>query len=421
MDSPAIATPDAQTRRIQRRLAQRHRQTRQFAMLCWFSTWIGLVILVVLLIAVCRNGVGYFWGRTDTNPHLMRRMVAADPGLLERGEELAWGFGEAFTPLDETEFAPTPGMSVEDAARLRQKLSIARASKFQDQQTILVDLKKEDPEAFAALGIRPSFIQRVEMLGSNVAQFFTSFPSRNPENAGIKSAVAGTLWMIVITALLAIPIGVASAIYLEEYARQNRLSRFVEVNIANLAGVPSIVYGLLGLTLFVGYFNFMRARYPDSDLFVNPNNIMAGSLTMTLLILPVIIISAREAIKAVPSSLRQAAYGVGGTRWQVVRYHVLPAAIPGIITGVILSLSRAIGETAPLITIGALTYVAFLPEHIFSGFTVLPIQIYNWVSRPQKEFHDLAAAGIVVLILVLLAMNTLAVLIRHRAERNLKW
>jgi phosphate transport system permease protein len=236
-------------------------------------------------------------------------------------------------------------------------------------------------------------------------QFLTSFPSRFPVKAGIKSALVGTLWLIGLTACFSIPVGVAAAIYLEEYGGRGRLSRFIEVNIANLAGVPSIVYGILGLAVFVR--GLMLGR-----------SLLAGSLTMSLLILPVIIIASREAIRAVPVSIRHAAFALGATRWQTVRHHVLPAALPGILTGVILALSRAIGETAPLIMTGALTYVAFVPEGILDDFTALPIQIFNWAARPQPEFHELAAAGIIVLLAVLLLMNATAVWIRQRSQRN---
>lgn len=235
-------------------------------------------------------------------------------------------------------------------------------------------------------------------------QFLQSFPSRFPEKAGIKSALVGTLWLVSLTAAFAIPIGVLAAVYLEEYAKPTKLTEFININIANLAGVPSIVYGILGLAIFVRFFAFERS-------------VLSGALTMSLLILPVIIIASREAIKAVPSSLRQAAYAVGATRWQVVRSHVLPSALPGVLTGVILAISRAIGETAPLIMIGALTYVAFVPQGPMDEFTALPIQIFNWTSRPQEAFHELASAGIVVLLVVLLMMNALAVFIRYRGTK----
>ncbi len=236
-------------------------------------------------------------------------------------------------------------------------------------------------------------------------QFMTSYPSRFPEKAGILSALVGTLWLVSLTALLAIPTGVLAAIYLEEYAPKNRWTQLIEVNIANLAGVPSIVFGILGLALFVRFMGLNRS-------------VIAGAMTMSLLILPVIIIAAKEAIRAIPNSLRQAAFALGATRWQVVRAHVLPAALPGILTGIILALSRAIGETAPLIMIGALTYVAFLPESPMDEFTALPIQIFNWTARPQETFHELAAGGIIVLLGVLLLMNALAVYIRYRGSKS---
>ncbi len=239
-------------------------------------------------------------------------------------------------------------------------------------------------------------------------QFLNHFPSRRASSAGVKSALFGTIYIMFLTAAVSVPLGVAAAIYLEEYAKPSRLNTLIEININNLAGVPSIVYGMLGLVLFVRGLGLGRS-------------LVAGALTLTLLILPVIIIASREAIRAVPLSLRQASFALGATRWQTVRHHVLPAASPGILTSIILALSRAIGETAPLIMLGALTYVAFVPTSLRSGFTVLPIQIYNWASRPQQEFHAVAASGIIVLLVILLSMNAVAIIIRNRAERNRKW
>ena len=239
-------------------------------------------------------------------------------------------------------------------------------------------------------------------------QFLTSFPSRFPANAGIKSALWGTVWLIALTAIFSIPLGLGSAIYLEEYARKGRLSTIIEINIANLAGTPSIVYGILGLALFVRWIALGRS-------------VLAGALTMSLLILPTTIIASREALRAVPNTIRLAAYALGATRWQTIWSHILPASLPGIMTGIILSLSRALGETAPLIMIGALTYVAFLPQSPMDGFTALPIQIFNWSSRPQREFYNLAAAGIIVLLVVLLSMNAVAIVLRHRSQKKLRW
>ena len=235
-------------------------------------------------------------------------------------------------------------------------------------------------------------------------QFVTSYPSRNAENAGILAALVGSIYVVGLTAAIAVPLGVGAAIHLEEYGTRGRLSGLIEVNIANLAGVPSIIYGLLGLGLFVRLMQMERS-------------VLAGGCTLALLALPVIIMSTREALRAVPKSLREASYALGATKWQTIRYQVLPAAFPGILTGLILALSRAIGETAPLITIGALTYVPFLPNDIWSPFTVLPIQIFNWVSRPQAAFAENAAAGIVVLLALLLAMNAVAIVLRDRFQR----
>ena len=236
-------------------------------------------------------------------------------------------------------------------------------------------------------------------------QFINDFPSRFPKKAGINSALFGTLWLIGFTALFSVPIGIGAGIYLEEFGNKNYFSRFVDLNISNLAGVPSIVYGMLGMVIFVRWFGLGES-------------VLAGALTMSLLILPIIIIATREALRAVSGTIRQAAFALGATRWQTVYAHVLPQAFPGILTGIILALSRAIGETAPLIMIGALTYVAFVPEGPMDEFTALPIQIFNWASRPQKEFHELAAAGILVLLIVLLLMNSIAVIIRHRLENK---
>jgi phosphate transport system permease protein len=239
--------------------------------------------------------------------------------------------------------------------------------------------------------------------------FLNHFPSRlSPEKAGVKSALFGTLWLIGLTAAVSVPVGMAAAIYLHEYARKNRLTRFIELNIANLAGVPSIVYGILGLAVFIRLFDLGRS-------------VIAGSLTLSLLILPVVIISSREALAAVPDSIRQAAFALGATRWQTVRSHVLPAALPGMMTGVILALSRAIGEAAPLIMIGALTFIAFVPEGPMDAFTAMPIQIYNWCDEPDAIFQELAGAGILVLLGLLLPMNAVAVGIRAWQQRRTAW
>ena len=233
--------------------------------------------------------------------------------------------------------------------------------------------------------------------------FLSSFASRFPDRAGVKAALAGSVWLVTLTAVIAFPLSVAAAIYLEEYASKHWTTRAIQTNIANLAGVPSIVYGILGLALFV------RALGLD-------RSVLSGALTLSLLIMPVIIMAAQEAIRAVPSTIRDAAYGLGATRWQVVRHQVIPMALPGILTGTILALSRALGETAPLIMVGAVGFVAFTPAGLSDQFTVLPLQIYSWVSRPQQEFQEIAAAGIIVLLSLLLTMNAAAIVLRNRYQ-----
>jgi len=232
-----------------------------------------------------------------------------------------------------------------------------------------------------------------------------NYPSRFPSQAGLRSALMGTVWVMSITAGFSIPIGIGAAIYLEEYAPKNWLTRLIEVNISNLAGVPSIIYGLLGLALFVQWLALGRS-------------VLAGALTMTLLILPIIILASREAIRAVPRTYREAAYALGATHWQVDKSVTLPAAFPGILTGIILGMSRAIGESAPMIAISALVYLTFVPSSPMDRFTVLPIQIFNWISRPQEDFRSLAAAGIVVLLVILLSMNGIAIYLRNRFQKR---
>jgi phosphate transport system permease protein len=235
--------------------------------------------------------------------------------------------------------------------------------------------------------------------------FITNIASRNAGEAGVYHALMGTIWVISLTGVIALPIGVAAAIYLEEYGSRSRMARFIELNIANLAAVPSIIYGLLGLGLFVRLMGMGQS-------------VLAGAATLALLALPVVILSTREALRTVPKSIREGSYALGATKWQTIWHQVLPMATPGVLTGLILALSRSIGETAPLITIGALTYIPFAPDSVWSKFTVLPIQVFNWVSRPQTEFKANAAAGILVLLALLLSMNAIAIIVRDRYQRQ---
>ncbi len=251
--------------------------------------------------------------------------------------------------------------------------------------------------------------------------FLMSYPSRFPEKAGILSAWVGTTLVMVVTAAVAIPLGIATGVYLEEYGKKNWFTHLIEINMNNLAGVPSIIYGLLALGLFVYFFKFGES-------------ILTGGLTLALLILPMVVISTRESIKSIPNSIREASYALGATKWQTIKDHILPYSLGGILTGMIIGLSRAIGETAPIITVGALTFIAFLPsppvsssfpffsfKWLFDPFTVMPIQMFNWVSRPQKEFHTNAAAAGIVLLMMTLVMNGLAIYLRYRFRKKIKW
>lgn len=273
---------------------------------------------------------------------------------------------------------------------------------------------------FSLLAFAAIFISMVTLAGLLIdlvgrggssldTQFLTSSPSRIPAKAGILPALVGTLWVTVLVALITLPIGIGAAIYLEEYAGRGRIARLLKINISNLAGVPSIVYGIFGLAIFVRGLDLGRT-------------VFAASLTLSLLILPVVIISSAEALKAVPPSQREAAYALGATRWQVIRRALLPAAAPGILTGIVLAVARAVGETAPLILIGAVTFVTFVPTNPFEDkYTVLPIQIFNWANRPQEAFLEISAAAILVLIALMLLLNGAAIYLRARLSRGLQW
>jgi phosphate transport system permease protein len=263
---------------------------------------------------------------------------------------------------------------------------------------------------FLGLIILALFI--IQILSDGLAridwEFLTNLPSRRAAKAGILTAWTGTAWILGLTAIIAIPLGVAAGIYLQEYGKKSKLAEFVELNITNLAGVPSIIYGLLGLEIFVRVLAF-------------GGSLLAGAFTLALLILPILIVATREALKAVPNSLREASYGMGATKWQTTWHQVLPAASGGILTGIILALSRAVGETAPLIVIGALAYVPFVASSPMDEFTVMPMQIFNWVSRPQHAFQVNAAAAIIILLLITFMMNGIAMYLRNKWQKKINW
>jgi phosphate transport system permease protein len=294
-----------------------------------------------------------------------------------------------------------------------------RAASHAGEATTL-SRRKVKNALFSLLALAAIFISMVTLAGLLIdlvgrggssldTQFLTSSPSRIPAKAGILPALVGTLWVTLLVALITLPIGIGAAIYLEEYAGRGRIARLLKINISNLAGVPSIVYGIFGLAIFVRGFDLGRT-------------VFAASLTLSLLILPVVIISSAEALKAVPPSQREAAYALGATRWQVIRRALLPAAAPGILTGIVLAVARAVGETAPLILIGAVTFVTFVPTNPFEDkYTVLPIQIFNWANRPQEAFLEISAAAILVLIALMLLLNGAAIYLRARLSRGLQW
>jgi phosphate transport system permease protein len=294
-----------------------------------------------------------------------------------------------------------------------------RAASHAGEATTL-SRRKVKNALFSLLALTAIFISMVTLAGLLIdlvgrggssldTQFLTSSPSRIPAKAGILPALVGTLWVTLLVALITLPIGIGAAIYLEEYAGRGRIARLLKINISNLAGVPSIVYGIFGLAIFVRGLDLGRT-------------VFAASLTLSLLILPVVIISSAEALKAVPPSQREAAYALGATRWQVIRRALLPAAAPGILTGIVLAVARAVGETAPLILIGAVTFVTFVPTNPFEDkYTVLPIQIFNWANRPQEAFLEISAAAILVLIALMLLLNGAAIYLRARLSRGLQW
>ena len=294
-----------------------------------------------------------------------------------------------------------------------------RAASHAGEATTL-NRRKVKNALFSLLALAAIFISMVTLAGLLIdlvgrggssldTQFLTSSPSRIPAKAGILPALVGTLWVTLLVALITLPIGIGAAIYLEEYAGRGRIARLLKINISNLAGVPSIVYGIFGLAIFVRGLDLGRT-------------VFAASLTLSLLILPVVIISSAEALKAVPPSQREAAYALGATRWQVIRRALLPAAAPGILTGIVLAVARAVGETAPLILIGAVTFVTFVPTNPFEDkYTVLPIQIFNWANRPQEAFFEISAAAILVLIALMLLLNGAAIYLRALLSRGLQW
>ena len=399
--------------RAQGNLKKRHRVSKIWRSSFFLSTTIGIFSLVILLFSIINQAFGYVIVENKVDPASLSSMPLQS---LER-EELISILQENVSknrfktiqrdnPVEELKRSELVGLVTSEIIKPTTLKSYFLIPSLTNKAEIIRTQQDEFPNAVVQFRswISPSFL--------------TDPLSTNPDTTGIRTALLGSLWIIVVTVLIAFPIGIGAAIYLEEYSSNNWLSRIIKTNIDNLAGIPSIVYGLLGLAIFVRGLNLITSGAFIGIDQSNGRTILSAALTMSLLILPLIIINAQEAIRAVPSSLRQASYGLGATRLQTIWYHVLPAAMPGILTGTILAVSRAIGETAPLILVGASSFINKDPSGLFSNFTVLPIQIYNWTTRPQAEFRNVAAASILVLLIVLLTLNTAAILLRNHFSKN---
>lgn len=400
-------------------LRSRHQKAKIWQFIFQASTVVGIIVLSALLFNILNQTIGYVALENEIDP----TSLAVDGVQLEElpkerlviilEENISSGLFRRFEhdmPFEQKSREDVYNLVIERVVEPKIVNTWLLSDSILHKDRIFQDYTLEHPNAEIVF---TSWISR---------DFIASPQSSNPLIAGVRTAILGSLWTILITIMAAFPLGVGAAIYLEEYAGDTWINRLIRTNINNLAGVPSIIYGMLGLAIFV------RALEPltSGTLFgfadpttANGRTIFSAGLTLALLILPLIIINAQEAIRAVPSSLRQASYGLGATKWQTVWHHVLPNALPGILTGAILAISRAIGETAPLVVVGAATFITFDPDGPFSKFTTLPIQIYQWTARPQAEFRNIAAAAIVTLLILLLTLNATAVLLRNRFSRRM--
>ncbi len=407
-----LATPE-----VAGQIARRHRIGRAWLAVFQLSTIVGIVVLGALLYNIVNEAAGYvaYEHRTDPAEVLPAGRTVADLAAPELAAVLTANLSRNAVATIERE-RPLAERDRADLARLvhERVLETRAARTWNLTESVL------DRPAIAAEAAGRTTGADLRLTSWLSPAFITAPQSGEAEYAGIRTAILGSLWIIVITMLVAVPIGVAAGVYLEEYADRGRwINRAIQTNISNLAGVPSIIYGMLGLAVFVRALEPLTsggALGAADPTTANGRTILSAALTMALLILPLIIINAQEAIRAVPSSLREASFGLGATRWQTIRHHVLPGAVPGILTGTILAMSRAIGETAPLIVVGMSTYITFDPSSPFDKFTTLPGQVYQWTSRPQPEFHHIAAAASVVLLVLLVALNASAIYGRNRAQ-----
>lgn len=411
-------TPAPDRQEFAGNLSRRHRAAKIWRVVFQASTVVGIVVLLTLLYNIVTESFG-----------LVAVQNEVEPAALAIG-------GVPMEDLSKAQLVEILKGKVSAGVMRRLERDEPFAQRSREGVLTLVKERVVNPEIVKSWPLTESLLKRgaiEEEVRQNHPKARLEFKSWlnwnflvSPQSSealltGVRAAFLGSLWMIAITMLIAFPVGVGAAIYLEEYYSDNWLTRLIQTNINNLAGVPSIIYGMLGLAIFVRALEILTsgALFGLTDATTaNGRTILSASLTMALLVLPVIIINAQEAIRAVPGSLRQASYGLGATQWQTIWHHVLPNALPGILTGTILAMSRAIGETAPLVVVGASTYVAFDPSGPFSKFTALPIQIYQWTSRPQEEFRNIAAAAMIVLLIMLLALNAAAVLLRNRYARR---
>ncbi len=398
---------------IPRNIALRRRQGLVWRLLFLSSLLIGLLALATLLYTVVDDAFGYIAVQTKIDPDELSDRPLDELSKEELIEILRANISAGlFRRFDRDE--PFAERSKESVIQLIEERVIGReiVATFKLTESLL---ERERIEAT----VRERFPRaELEFYAWINRDFLTRPMSSVPILAGIGNAVLGSLWVIAITMLLAVPIGILGGVYLEEYTSDTWYYRLIETNINNLAGVPSIIYGILGLAVFVRALEPITSGAAFGVTDSNGRTILSAGLTMALLVLPLMIINAREAIRAVPQSIRLASYGLGATRWQTIWNHVLPNALPGILTGMILSMSRAIGETAPLIVIGASTFIVFNPDSVFDKFTVIPIQIYNWTSQPGSQFRSIAAAAIIVLLVTLLLLNATAILLRNRFRRS---
>ncbi|MCE7983725.1 MAG: phosphate ABC transporter permease PstA [Caldilinea sp. CFX5] len=426
---PAFPEGDA----MRQQVAGRRRRGVFWQTLFILATMIGIIALLALLYNIINGAFGYVAIQNKIEP---AALVAAHNAKLLQANPNAAIVDQPLAQLPKEALIAILQENVSKGLMRRLENDQPFAERSQENVYNLVLERVVEPQVVRSWTLRDSLFARATIAAEAAEipngelifrswltpNFLTNSQSPLPQQSGVRTAILGSLWVILITILFSLPIGVGAAIYLEEYADDNRLNRLIETNINNLAGVPSIIYGLLGLAVFV------RIMEPltSGSLFgvadpttANGRTVLSAGLTLGLLILPLIIINAREAIRAVPASLRQASFGLGATQWQTIWHHVLPNAIPGILTGTILAISRALGETAPLVVIGASTFIVVDPDGPFSKFTTLPIQIYQWTARPQDEFRNIAAAAIVVLLALLLTLNATAVLLRNRYTRRI--